>query len=88
MSDEKPQLWNENVLNAANAEILGTSLSNVGEQLGTKIAGKSGTANERGKQTKWFVGYQPENPKLIIAMMIQGDLKVEKMVEEALDSEE
>ncbi|AIY04488.1 Peptidoglycan glycosyltransferase [Planococcus sp. PAMC 21323] len=88
VSDENPQLWNENVLSAANAEILRKSLSNSGEQLGTKIAGKSGTANERGKQTKWFVGYQPANPKLIIAMMIQGDLKVEKMVEEALDSEE
>lgn len=88
VSDEKPQLWNENVLNATNAEILQKSLSNSGVQLGTKIAGKSGTANERGKQTKWFVGYQPANPKLIIAMMIQGNDQVEKMVEEALDSEE
>ncbi|ANU15208.1 Peptidoglycan synthetase [Planococcus halocryophilus Or1] len=88
VSDEKSHLWNENLLSAANAKILRKSFSNTGEQLGIEIAGKSGTANERGKQTKWFVGYQASNPKLIVSMMIQGDARVEKMVEQALDTEE
>ncbi|MGB6406618.1 MAG: penicillin-binding transpeptidase domain-containing protein, partial [Planococcus donghaensis] len=88
VTKEKPQLWNENLLSAANAKILRKSFSNTGEQLGIEIAGKSGTANERGKQTKWFVGYQAAKPELIVSMMIQGDEKIEEMVEQALLSEE
>ncbi|WP_142829285.1 penicillin-binding transpeptidase domain-containing protein [Planococcus soli] len=88
LDDEDQQVWNENLLSAENAELLRMSLSNADTELGTELAGKSGTANERGEQNAWFVGYSLVNPDLIVAMMIEGEEEVEGMVEQVLEERE
>ncbi|MDQ0428489.1 penicillin-binding protein [Planomicrobium stackebrandtii] len=88
LDDEDQQVWNENLLSAENAELLRMSLSNAGTELGTELAGKSGTANERGEQNAWFVGYSLVNPDLIVAMMIEGEEGVEGMAEQVLEARE
>lgn len=86
LDDDDQQLWNENLLDATNAETLRGSLSNAGKELGIELAGKSGTARERGEETSWFVGYSLESPDMIVAMMIEGEEPVAEMVEQVIDS--
>ncbi|WP_062106986.1 penicillin-binding transpeptidase domain-containing protein [Bacillus niameyensis] len=47
---------------------------------GYPLAGKTGTAEygkaeqgKKGKENGWFVAYNPENPELLIALMLEGD---------------
>ncbi|MBT2569751.1 penicillin-binding transpeptidase domain-containing protein [Planococcus sp. ISL-110] len=88
LDDEDQQVWNENLIDAENAELLKISLSNAGKELGTELAGTSGTSRERGEQNGWFVGYSLMNPDLIVAMMVEGEEQVEGMVEQALSARE
>lgn len=86
MTDDEPVVWKENLISGANAEILRESMrnavmdgyaqsANIEE---VAIAGKTGTAElkmragEDGKENGYFVAYDSENPKTIIAMMIEG----------------
>ncbi|ANU12004.1 peptidoglycan glycosyltransferase [Planococcus antarcticus DSM 14505] len=85
LDDEDQQLWNENLLDAENAELLQISLSNAGKELGTELAGKSGTARERDEQNSWFVGYSLVNPDLIVAMMVEGEDEVDETVEQVIE---
>lgn len=84
LDDEDQQIWNENLLSAENAEQLRIGLSDAGKELGIELAGKSGTANERGEQNDWFVGYSLISPDLIVAMMLEAENGAEEMVEQVI----
>lgn len=86
--EEKGQVWHEGLVSAADADKLSAALgrvvqdpagtANMGKIEGYPLAGKTGTAElkkaqgEKGAEYGWFVGYNTENPSLLIAMMIEG----------------
>lgn len=88
LDDQDEQLWNENLLDAPDAEVLQVGLANAGRELGLEIAGKSGSASERGEQNGWFVGYRLVNPDLIVAMMVEGEEEVGGLVEQVIKERE
>lgn len=85
--EEKGQVWHEGLVSAADADKLSAALgrvvqdpagtANMGKIEGYPLAGKTGTAElkkaqgEKGAEYGWFVGYNTENPSLLIAMMIE-----------------
>ncbi|MDQ0269209.1 penicillin-binding transpeptidase domain-containing protein [Cytobacillus purgationiresistens] len=87
-SDEKGQVWKDNVISEDLAKSVETAMNKVvHEQGGTAraariddypLAGKTGTAelklseSEEGQENGLFVAYNPENPKLLISMMIES----------------
>lgn len=88
LNDEKSQVWKENVISEDIAATVETAMKKVvnepgGTARGARIdgyplAGKTGTAelklsaDEEGQENGLFVAYNPENPKLLISMMIEG----------------
>ena len=88
LDDEDQQVWNENLLDAPDGEVLQASLANAGRELGLELAGKSGSARERGEQNGWFVGYSLVNPDLIVAMMVEGEDQVGGLVEQVIKERE
>lgn len=85
LDDEDQQVWKSGLLAEANAETLRASLTNAGTEQGVALAGKSGTARERGEQTSWFVGYGLDNPELMVAMMVEGEEPAAQLVDQAID---
>ncbi|WP_033542863.1 penicillin-binding transpeptidase domain-containing protein [Planococcus sp. CAU13] len=86
MDENEPAVWKEGVVSDEHAELLRTAMrgavtdgyaksANIGE---VAVAGKTGTAElkmrtgEAGKENGYFVGYDSEDPGVIIAMMIEG----------------
>lgn len=86
--EKKGQIWKENVVSVEQVEKLNATLTKVvqdpegtgysGRIEGYPLAGKTGTAElkaaqgEKGKENGWFVAYNPENPELLIALMVEG----------------
>ncbi|WP_449620846.1 peptidoglycan D,D-transpeptidase FtsI family protein [Robertmurraya sp. Marseille-Q9965] len=86
--EEKGQIWKEKVVAVEQIEKLNSALTKVvqdpagtaysGRIEGYPMAGKTGTAElkeaqgEKGKENGWFVAYNTENPKLLIALMVEG----------------
>ena len=86
VEEAEPVAWKEGLVTDDDAALLQTALrsavtdgyaksANSGE---VAIAGKTGTAelkmrtDEQGKEHGYFVGYDSENPEVVIAMMIEG----------------
>lgn len=83
----KGKAWKEKVISEETAKIIHNDLIEVvRDPLGSghgaympklEIAGKSGTAelkdnvNENGKENGWFVGYNANDPELLVAMLIE-----------------
>lgn len=88
LDDKKSQIWKEQVVSEANAKTISADLLNVvenpqgtahsGKINGMAIAGKTGTAELKLKQTEkgaelgWFVAYKTEAPHLLISMMVEN----------------
>ncbi|WP_203341095.1 penicillin-binding transpeptidase domain-containing protein [Planococcus beijingensis] len=88
LDDADQQVWNEGLLDAANAETLQAGLVNAGSELGLELAGKSGTTRENGEQNAWFAGYSLESPDLIFTMMIEGEESIGGLVEQVIKGRE
>lgn len=85
--EEQKQIWTEGLMSAEEADAVNRMLTKVvSDPHGTAhiawkqdspFAGKTGTAEikaaqgEKGRELGWFVGYNPENPELLISMMIE-----------------
>ncbi|MEH7222966.1 penicillin-binding transpeptidase domain-containing protein [Bacillus sp. JJ1566] len=105
-SAAEPEFWKENVLTAENAKIILEDLVQVVEDPngtandakieGIRIAGKTGTAelkatkDEDGQENGLFVGFNTENPSLLVAMLIEdvknGSYDVTPKVKAVLES--
>lgn len=86
--EEKNQVWKENIISEETANTLESAITKVvHEPSGTAhsanmkdypLAGKTGTAElkrsaeEKGQENGLFVAYNPGDPKLLIAMMMEG----------------
>jgi penicillin-binding protein len=85
--DQPATVWKENVMSEETAASLQKALVKVVEDAkgtaraaqipGYPLAGKTGTAElkasqgKKGKENGFFVAYNPENPELLVAMMIE-----------------
>lgn len=86
LDEDEPAIWKEGLVSDEDAELLRAAMrsvvtdgyaksANIGE---VAVAGKTGTAEykmrtgERGSEDGYFVGYDSEDPGVIIAMMIEG----------------
>lgn len=86
--EEKSQVWKENIIDETTVKTVAESMNKVvNEPGGTArtariegypLAGKTGTAelkqtaDEEGKENGWFVAYNPDDPHLLISMMVEG----------------
>ncbi|MGY6213070.1 penicillin-binding transpeptidase domain-containing protein [Cytobacillus firmus] len=86
--EEKNQVWKESIMSEDNAKTVESAMIKVVQDpSGTArsanmkdypLAGKTGTAelkrsaDEKGQENGLFVAYNPESPKLLMAMMIEG----------------
>ncbi len=86
--EEKNQVWKESIISEENAKTVESAMIKVVQDpSGTArsanmkdypLAGKTGTAElkrsaeEKGQENGLFVAYNPESPKLLMAMMIEG----------------
>lgn len=85
--EEKNQVWKESIKSEENAKTVESAMIKVVQDPGTArsanmkdylLAGKTGTAElkrsaeEKGQENGLFVAYNPESPKLLMAMMIEG----------------
>ncbi|RFB17466.1 penicillin-binding transpeptidase domain-containing protein [Bacillus sp. HNG] len=102
----EPEFWKENVLTPENAKIILDDLVQVVEDPngtandakieGIRLAGKTGTAelkatkDEDGQENGLFVGFNTENPSLLVAMLIEdvknGSYDVTPKVKAILES--
>lgn len=85
--EEQKQVWAEGLLSADQAAAINTMLKKVVSDPkgtahnarieGTSFAGKTGTAEikaaqgTKGRELGWFVGYTPDDPNLLISMMLE-----------------
>lgn len=86
LDEDEPAVWKDDLVSDEDAELLRaamrsvvtdgyTNSANISE---VAVAGKTGTAElkmrtgERGTENGYFVGYDSEDPNVIIAMMIEG----------------
>jgi penicillin-binding protein 3 len=88
MDEKKSQVWKEQVVSSANAQLISGYLLNVvespqgtahsGKIAGVGVAGKTGTAelklkqDEKGAELGWFVAYKTEAPHVLISMMVEN----------------
>src|SRR5690606_19070690 len=86
LDEYEPAIWKEGLVSDEDAELFRVALRNGGTVGYAKsvnisevaVAGKTGTAEykmrtgERGSEDGYFVGYDSEDPGVIIAMMIEG----------------
>jgi penicillin-binding protein 3 len=86
LEDDDAQVWKEGLISTENALRLRTNLRNVvvdgyaqaANLPAIPLAGKTGTAelkaasDERGQENGFFVAFNNQNPKFILAMMIEG----------------
>lgn len=86
LEEEKKRIYKEGLLSKADASLLRQDLRAVvtdgydlpAEIEEVKVAGKTGTAelkssaDEKGQENGFFVGYDEEDPQLLIAMMIES----------------
>ncbi|MGM0777965.1 MAG: penicillin-binding transpeptidase domain-containing protein [Bacillota bacterium] len=86
--EDKNQVWKESIISEENAKTVESAMIKVVQDpSGTArsanmkdypLAGKTGTAElkrsaeEKGQENGLFVAYNPESPKLLMAMMIEG----------------
>ncbi len=86
VDDPKSEIWVENVMNKADAELMqnylldvvtkGTAKAAKNEEVA--IAGKTGTAelklshDSKGHENGWFVGYPSDSQDILIAMMMES----------------
>ncbi|WP_080843870.1 penicillin-binding transpeptidase domain-containing protein [Cytobacillus gottheilii] len=87
-SEEKNQVWKENIISEETVSIINSALRKVIHEPGGTgraaqmddypLAGKTGTAElklnvgMKGQENGMFVAYNPDSPKLLIAMMIES----------------
>ena len=97
-SEDTKQVWHDNVLNEKQADVLQKALRKVvTDSRGTAkvlkdekvdISGKTGTAelkrsaDEKGHENSWFVGYPTKDQDLLIAMMMEKTEKKGSIVTE------
>lgn len=85
--EEISATWKDGVVTSEQVDMIETNLMAVvndpngtayDPSLSISIAGKTGTAelkqnlNESGQENGWFVGYNRDNPSIVVAMMIEG----------------
>lgn len=85
--EEISATWKDGVVTLEQVDMIETNLMAVvndpngtayDPSLSISIAGKTGTAelkqnlNESGQENGWFVGYNRDNPSIVVAMMIEG----------------
>ncbi|QVY61340.1 penicillin-binding transpeptidase domain-containing protein [Cytobacillus gottheilii] len=87
-NEEKNQVWKENIISEETVAIMNSALRKVIQEPGGTgraakmddypLAGKTGTAElklnvgMKGQENGMFVAYNPDSPKLLIAMMIES----------------
>ncbi|WP_042463409.1 penicillin-binding transpeptidase domain-containing protein [Neobacillus dielmonensis] len=87
--EKRSQVWKEAVVKPDHAALIAADLRKVvsdpdgtahtAEIPGYPLAGKTGTAEfkqkqgEKGKENGWFIGFNPDSPDLMIAMMLEGN---------------
>lgn len=92
--EEQKQVWAEGLVSAENAAGLNSMLkkvvsdpngtAHIARIEGIPLAGKTGTAEikeeqgTKGRELGWFVGYNPENPDLLISMMLEDAQDIDR----------
>ncbi|MEN2768713.1 penicillin-binding transpeptidase domain-containing protein [Ornithinibacillus xuwenensis] len=87
MSEEKGQIWKENLVTTEQASIIKDAMRNVvlegtasyAKKASFPMSGKTGTAelkltldDENGEENGWFVGYPTEEQDILVAMMMEN----------------
>ncbi|MGM0901365.1 MAG: penicillin-binding transpeptidase domain-containing protein [Bacillota bacterium] len=98
--EEQKQVWEDGLVSAEDASGINSMLkkvvsdpngtAHIARIEGTPFAGKTGTAEikaeqgTKGRELGWFVGYNPENPNLLISMMIEDVQDIDRSKSAAL----